>query len=71
MYSIIILFVLHVPEDHAFHDSFQVATLDAEPYTLVPVNEEGTDVIIEFTPKNSSEPVYVDTISVINCGEIG
>ena len=41
-----------------------------EPRESIPINEEGNKVVLDITPKNASEPVAVDTLSVIICGEV-
>ena len=41
-----------------------------EPKQPIPINVDGSKVVLEITPKIASEPVAVDTVSVIICGEV-
>jgi hypothetical protein len=41
------------------------------PKEVIQINTEGTEVIVEFTPTDSSKSVVVDTLSVITCGRTG
>ena len=53
-----------------YFSNSQVTTVIGEPNEPIFINEEGSTVVIDITPKVPTEPVRVDTISVINCGEL-
>ena len=50
--------------------SLQVLSVVGEPREFISINEEGSKVLFEITPRKASEPVKVDSVNVIICGEV-